>query len=56
MGELLAQKKNVEAKQGTAEQKLPLEEISQKEVKEERRTFTIDEAFEASLKYFKEMI
>ena len=52
MGELLAQKKDVEAKEGTAAQKLPLEEITQTRVKEERKIYTHDEAFAASLDYF----
>jgi len=53
MGELLAQKKEVEAKKGTAEQKLPLEETTQTKVDVERKIYTNDEAFKASLEYFK---
>ena len=53
MGELLAQKKDVEAKKGTAEQKLPLEETTQTRVDVERKIYTNDEAFKASLEYFK---
>ncbi len=52
MGELLAQKKSVEVKEGTAEHKLPLEEITTTGVKEERKIYTHDEALKASLEYF----
>lgn len=52
MGELLAQKKDVEAKQETAEQKLPLQEIAKIRAKEERKIYTHEEAYAASLDYF----
>lgn len=52
MGELLAQKNDVEAKQETAEQKLSLQEIAKTRVKEDRKTYTNEEAYAASLDYF----